>query len=349
MAVTSRFFNSTIQSDSGYAASDFAKLHDMMYSTGVFFLESPDVLRVESAGHEMRIRVLDGSATVNGYIGTVHGGGEILTLDYPGSQSRTDLVVMRLDFTRDATGHERAGSIYPDVVKGIPGGEMPPLTRTADIWELCLARIDIPAGAIDLTQAVITDTRWEGDLCGEALIRGSSQLYVEAPDEPKGQPAGALWMDTRSMAMKIKTLSGGYEKYDDKADKDHRHTKEQISNFPDSMPASDVSDWAKAKNKPTYTAADVGAAVTDTYSATISPTWSGNAAPYTQSITVSGLLDSDTPDITPDYSSDNVTAIAQREAWGLIGKAVTGANSITFVCFEEKPVTAIPIQIRVVR
>ncbi len=39
----------------------------------------------------------------------------------------------------------------------------------------------------------------------------------------------------------------------------HTHTVTDITNFPSSLPASDVSDWAKASTKPSYTAAEVGA------------------------------------------------------------------------------------------
>lgn len=39
----------------------------------------------------------------------------------------------------------------------------------------------------------------------------------------------------------------------------HTHTKSQITDFPTSLPASDVYAWAKASTKPSYTAADVGA------------------------------------------------------------------------------------------
>ena len=42
----------------------------------------------------------------------------------------------------------------------------------------------------------------------------------------------------------------------------HSHTKSQITDFPTSMPASDVSAWAKASTKPTYTASEVGAIAT---------------------------------------------------------------------------------------
>lgn len=40
----------------------------------------------------------------------------------------------------------------------------------------------------------------------------------------------------------------------------HKHTKSDITNFPSSMPASDVYSWAKAVSKPSYTPSEVGAA-----------------------------------------------------------------------------------------
>lgn len=49
---------------------------------------------------------------------------------------------------------------------------------------------------------------------------------------------------------------GNYTKYAAKTS--HSHTKSDISDFPTSLPASDVYDWAKASSKPTYTASEVG-------------------------------------------------------------------------------------------
>ena len=40
---------------------------------------------------------------------------------------------------------------------------------------------------------------------------------------------------------------------------EHSHTKSEITDFPTSLPASDVSAWAKATTKPEYTADEVGA------------------------------------------------------------------------------------------
>lgn len=42
-----------------------------------------------------------------------------------------------------------------------------------------------------------------------------------------------------------------------KANSSHTHTKSQITDFPTSMPASDVKAWAKAANKPSYTLGEV--------------------------------------------------------------------------------------------
>lgn len=47
-----------------------------------------------------------------------------------------------------------------------------------------------------------------------------------------------------------------------KANSSHTHTKSQITDFPTSMPASDVYSWAKQKSKPSYSAGEVGAVPT---------------------------------------------------------------------------------------
>lgn len=48
-------------------------------------------------------------------------------------------------------------------------------------------------------------------------------------------------------------------KLNDTPAKDHTHTRKDITDFPTSLPASDVYDWAKQPGKPAYTAGEVGA------------------------------------------------------------------------------------------
>ncbi len=85
-----------------------------------------------------------------------------------------------------------------------------------------------------------------------------------------------------------------------------------------------------------------------TFTATLGTSWSGTG-PYTQTVTVAGILGSDMPHIMPVYDAANATAIAQKEAWGCVSKAEAAAGGIKFTCFEDKPGAAVPLQIEVMR
>lgn len=91
-----------------------------------------------------------------------------------------------------------------------------------------------------------------------------------------------------------------------------------------------------------------GNAATKTFTATLSTSWSGSG-PYTQTVTVSGLLEVDNPIVDAVLSSATSTAKAQRDAWALVDRITTAANSITAYAYDKKPTTAIPIQLKVVR
>lgn len=91
-----------------------------------------------------------------------------------------------------------------------------------------------------------------------------------------------------------------------------------------------------------------GCAEVETYTATISTTWSGSG-PYTQTVTVTGITSSDTPIVDVILSTTTSTALNQLEAWGCVSKIETATDSITVTCLEDKPTTAIPIQLKVVR
>lgn len=57
----------------------------------------------------------------------------------------------------------------------------------------------------------------------------------------------------------IANVTGLQSALDGKASSSHTHTKSQITDFPTSLPASDVYAWAKESTKPSYTALEVGA------------------------------------------------------------------------------------------
>ena len=92
-----------------------------------------------------------------------------------------------------------------------------------------------------------------------------------------------------------------------------------------------------------------GVATTALYQATIGTTWTGSAAPYTQTISVSGIKSSDTPIV--DVNLANVAYSNKDkviEAYSSIYRITTNNNSIT-VYSDEKTTTSVPIQLKVVR
>lgn len=105
---------------------------------------------------------------------------------------------------------------------------------------------------------------------------------------------------------------------------------------------------AKIQNDLANIEAGSGLVTRQTYTATVGTGWTGSG-PYTQTVTVAGVLASDMPHVVPVYDADNTTAQAQREAWGCVSRGVAAAGGIQFTCFEDKPETAIPVQIEVMR
>lgn len=106
---------------------------------------------------------------------------------------------------------------------------------------------------------------------------------------------------------------------------------------------------AKIQNDLANIEAGSGLVTRQTYTATLGTAWTGSAEPYTQTISVPGILASDMPHITPVYSTDNATAFAQKEAWNCVSKGEAAANAVVFTCLEERPQAEIPIQIEVIR
>lgn len=103
-------------------------------------------------------------------------------------------------------------------------------------------------------------------------------------------------------------------------------------------------------NKGVYIGTDnVVVGASKVYTASITTTWTGTAAPYTQTITVSGILATDTPIVDVNLSSIKyANKAAVVEAYANIYRITTAANSIT-VYSDAKTTVAIPIQLKVVR
>lgn len=138
----------------------------------------------------------------------------------------------------------------------------------------------------------------------------------------------------------------------------HTHTAADVGAAAANHSHTPASIGAATSNH-THTAAQVGAAAAShthagmathaLYNATIGTAWSGSAAPFTQNISISGILAADTPIVDMNLSS--ITYANKEkvvEAYSKIYRITTYANGIT-VYSDEKTTVNIPIQLKVIR
>ncbi len=141
-----------------YNAADFASYFGNLVSNRIFYATADNLKIIAATG--MTVSAQAGAAFINGYhyentapldlsIQTAHG-------VYP----RIDRVVVRLSMV------DR--EIKLAVVTGTPAESpsAPALTRTADVYELCVAEVTVPQGAVEIISGNISDTRLDMGLCG---------------------------------------------------------------------------------------------------------------------------------------------------------------------------------------
>lgn len=75
--------------------------------------------------------------------------------------------------------------------------------------------------------------------------------------------------------------------------------------------------------------------------------WTGTG-PYNQAVFLPQILETDTPHVAPVYDVDGAAAKKQMAAWQCVSFARAQNGQILFTCLDQKPETAIPIQIEVI-
>lgn len=165
MAVTFFPFNSMVIDgvpDRPANAENLAAYLAGFFSNGVL-MQTDAALKVE-ASSGMNVQIHAGMGNINGKT-ILADAAEIITLD-PASASlgRIDRVVFRLD--------EANRLMEFDVLKGTPASNptAPALKKGADVYEMCLAEISVPAGVSTILASHIKDTRADEMLCGAATI-----------------------------------------------------------------------------------------------------------------------------------------------------------------------------------
>lgn len=156
MADHALFYNS-VDHDRVYNADSFSDWLKKFFTTGVF---TGDLFVTALGG--MNVSVGSGYVNING---------KVMIFDIPtqftldpanGIYPRIDtIVVERNDSDRDITLKVVTGD-YSHLNDPVP---TPPV-RSGAVYQLVLAQIYVGAGATEITQANITDTRSDPDLCG---------------------------------------------------------------------------------------------------------------------------------------------------------------------------------------
>jgi hypothetical protein len=144
-------------------SEDFARLVSGIVTSGVLN-DSTGELQV-TAGGGMKVSVAPGYCWIEGHFGKAEAA-ETLNIDTAsGSVGRIDRVVARCDY--------EAHKVYLTVIKGEEGDTPtpPPILRDGTYYDLGLATVSVPAGTIEITDSLITDTRTDNSVCGGCLMR----------------------------------------------------------------------------------------------------------------------------------------------------------------------------------
>ena len=302
MAEISRFFNS-IDHDRQYSAADWAAYFSAFIGNGVMPQPSDQLVVTTGDGEGLSVSVAPGFAFINGY--TYQNDGDLtLTLDTAsGTYPRIDRIVVR---------YSRAQrEMYVTNLTGTPAAtpSAPALTRTADVYELCLADVLVARGASAISQANITDTRGDGTVCGFC-----SWLFDEAGlnyDDfwLQFHAAFADFLDSLDQQVDPDTLAG------------------LVTRMADLTPV-DLSLTLAAAGW-TYDGTNA------VYTQTLTPTG------VTLANTTKAEADLNMANATAS------TADSLQSDWSLVGRVYLDANGIHFVCYGDAPLSDVPVIVRI--
>ena len=216
MAINGYFFNAEESGgvyDREYNAEDVTSYLSEIVGNGVF--PNPSTQLQVTANSGMEVIVAEGQGWIDGHklINTA-----ALTLTLSASDAllnRIDRIIFYADYTNREMGIE--------VLKGTAATTptAPALTRTTNRYEMCLAEITINKQVTTITQAMITDTRANSDICGwvAGLIQqvDTSTLFVQwqtAYSNYYNTMTAAFneWMETLTEELKINTYIQQYKK-----------------------------------------------------------------------------------------------------------------------------------------
>ena len=216
--INSYFFNALPNPDGTwdreYNAENMSDYLNLLVGSGVFPNPSTNLQVMASSGFNLVVKA--GSAWINGKKMEN-------TTDYSITLDGSDVLLNRIDrviFYLDTQAREMG----IDVIKGTPATNpvAPDLTRTATRQEYCLATVAINKQVSAISQADITDTRADSDVCGwvAGLIQqvDTSTLFNQWQTAYSNYYAAVQqqlndFMETLQTTLRVNTYLTQYTKY----------------------------------------------------------------------------------------------------------------------------------------
>lgn len=216
MSINGLFFNSIEEGgvyDRTYSAEDFSSYLNQVVGSGVF--PNPSTQLQVRADSGMNIIVGAGEGIIDGHK-------IINTADMQLSLSDSDALLNRIDrviFYCDYVNRKMGIEVLEGTAATSPTA--PELTRTTSRYEMSLATITVNKQITAVTDAMITDTRADSDVCGwvAGLIQqvDTSTLFVQWQTAYSNYyntmtAEFNAWMETLTEELKINTFIQQYTK-----------------------------------------------------------------------------------------------------------------------------------------
>lgn len=162
MSISSYFFNAVLDGngeyDRVYNSEDVTDYLNQIVGNGVF--PTPATQLQVSAGSGMQVIVGAGEGWIDGHK-------IVNSAAYPISIDASDVLLNRIDaviFYLDYSAREMGIEIKKGTAASTPVA--PSLVRTSQRYEMCLAQVSVGKQITAITNALITDTRGNSNLCG---------------------------------------------------------------------------------------------------------------------------------------------------------------------------------------
>lgn len=181
-------------------SEDFARLVSGIVTSGVLD-DDVNTLKI-TAGGGMKVSAAPGYCWIEGHFGKAEAA-ETLTIDTAsGSVGRIDRIVARCDYG--------ACKVSLVVLKGEEGSEPtpPPIVRDGTYYDLGLATVSVPAGTIEITDSLITDTRADNAVCGGCLMRTGVVLDLEGKADKSALAEANARIDKNAEDIAVQAARG---------------------------------------------------------------------------------------------------------------------------------------------